>query len=261
MKKKQAFTLAEVLITLGIIGVVAAMTIPTLIQNYQKKVWTTQLQKTVSMLENGFKLAMAEDEVMELENTKLIQSMGENGSSQDNDAFFNELKKYFKIIKIKESGFDEYGGYKSLSGKDLLGYGDGLSNGIYFADGSLLILGTYSHINKRNTEDCNNIKLLGGNVCEMFNSDYFDIDVNGDKGPNQFGRDRFRFELGNNGKLYPLGGKDFALFVDQIELSNSGSYWKSSHVNSSYKCDPKDKDAEGFYCAARIIENGWKMDY
>ena len=35
--KKRAFTLAEVLITLGIIGVVAAMTIPTLISNYQKK--------------------------------------------------------------------------------------------------------------------------------------------------------------------------------------------------------------------------------
>lgn len=35
-KIKPAFTLAEVLITLGVIGVVAAMTMPVLIQNYQK---------------------------------------------------------------------------------------------------------------------------------------------------------------------------------------------------------------------------------
>lgn len=42
MKKLNAFTLAEVLITLGIIGVVAAMTLPTLIQNHQKQVYATQ---------------------------------------------------------------------------------------------------------------------------------------------------------------------------------------------------------------------------
>ena len=40
-KNKSAFTLAEVLITLGIIGVVAAMTIPTLVQNYNVKTWNT----------------------------------------------------------------------------------------------------------------------------------------------------------------------------------------------------------------------------
>lgn len=37
MKKFSAFTLAEVLITLAIIGVVAAMTVPTLMQNHQRK--------------------------------------------------------------------------------------------------------------------------------------------------------------------------------------------------------------------------------
>ena len=38
MRTQKGFTLAEVLITLGIIGIVAAMTIPNLIENYQKKV-------------------------------------------------------------------------------------------------------------------------------------------------------------------------------------------------------------------------------
>lgn len=44
-KFKNAFTLAEVLITLGIIGVVAAMTLPTLIANYQKQVYANGLKK------------------------------------------------------------------------------------------------------------------------------------------------------------------------------------------------------------------------
>ena len=39
--KKAAFTLAEVLITLAIIGIVAALTIPTLIQNFQQDTWDT----------------------------------------------------------------------------------------------------------------------------------------------------------------------------------------------------------------------------
>ncbi len=41
--KIQAFTLAEVLITLGIIGIVAAMTIPNIINGYNKKVVETRL--------------------------------------------------------------------------------------------------------------------------------------------------------------------------------------------------------------------------
>ena len=50
MKKRNAFTLAEVLITLGIIGVVAAMTLPTLIQKYQDKSDYTHLKKIYSQL-------------------------------------------------------------------------------------------------------------------------------------------------------------------------------------------------------------------
>ena len=65
--KNKAFTLAEVLITLGIIGVVAAMTIPTLMTKYQKHVALTRLKKTYSQLNQVFKLLNEEQglEVME----------------------------------------------------------------------------------------------------------------------------------------------------------------------------------------------------
>ena len=51
--KKRAFTLAEILITLGIIGVVAALTLPSLISNYQKKVTAAKLKQTYSILSNA----------------------------------------------------------------------------------------------------------------------------------------------------------------------------------------------------------------
>ena len=55
-KSKKAFTLAEVLITLGIIGVVVAMTIPTLINNYQKKLAVTRLEHFSSMMQQAAKM-------------------------------------------------------------------------------------------------------------------------------------------------------------------------------------------------------------
>ncbi|MBR6722143.1 type II secretion system protein [bacterium] len=58
--KRQGFTLAEVLITLGIIGIVAAMTIPGLITKYQKQATAIQLKKIFSTL-NQVMLRIADD--------------------------------------------------------------------------------------------------------------------------------------------------------------------------------------------------------
>ena len=55
MYKKSAFTLAEVLITLGIIGVVAAMTITTLLAKYQEKQTVTKLKQTYSILSQAIR--------------------------------------------------------------------------------------------------------------------------------------------------------------------------------------------------------------
>lgn len=57
--KKLAFTLAEVLITLGIIGVVAAMTIPTLVTNADKKATATKLKVFYSKINQAVKLSSA----------------------------------------------------------------------------------------------------------------------------------------------------------------------------------------------------------
>lgn len=58
---KKGFTLAEVLITLGIIGVVAAMTLPSLIQKYRERQCVTALKKAVSVLDNAYRLFLFEN--------------------------------------------------------------------------------------------------------------------------------------------------------------------------------------------------------
>ena len=63
MKKRFGFTLAEVLITLGIIGVVAAMTIPTLIQNTNSVKFQSQFKKSISTLSQAALMAQAQHDI------------------------------------------------------------------------------------------------------------------------------------------------------------------------------------------------------
>lgn len=104
MGKKLAFTLAEVLITLGIIGVVAALTLPALISNYKKQETTARLKKFYSTMSQA-----------------IILSENDNGSSKewtkayyldlDDDSnksltlnYFNTyLKSYIKYTSINEN--------------------------------------------------------------------------------------------------------------------------------------------------------------
>ena len=60
MKIKTGFTLAEVLITLGIIGVVAAMTIPTLIANTNAQKYRSKFKKSISTLSQAARMSQAQ---------------------------------------------------------------------------------------------------------------------------------------------------------------------------------------------------------
>ena len=102
--KKSAFTLAEVLITLGIIGVVAAITLPSLIQKYQKKTYIEGLKVGVSIFEQGFKAAMADDGVDNLADTQLYKACDARPYDSDEDwitACKPLMNKYFKGIKFE----------------------------------------------------------------------------------------------------------------------------------------------------------------
>ena len=83
--KKTGFTLAEVLITLGIIGVVAAITIPTLVSNYKQRAWDTAANVFEKKLEESLKTM----------NTQ--QTLAGYSNTAD---FVNELSKHFKITRV-----------------------------------------------------------------------------------------------------------------------------------------------------------------
>ena len=70
--------MAEVLITLGVIGVVAALTMPSLIANYQKKVWVNQLKKTYATLNEGFRQIMAKEVCTDLRCAGIAAAVGPN---------------------------------------------------------------------------------------------------------------------------------------------------------------------------------------
>ena len=242
--RKAAFTLAEVLITLGIIGVVAALTLPTLIQNYQKRVYVTQLKKSVSVLSNGFKLMMAHDGVTELKDTHAFSDMSGN-----NPAFNN-------------AGTPDRCDYSNILTNDCRSIREGLQSvfsGIQFVQ-----------------RDATQIKFLNGSAVpntfapakqartyivfpdglEIYNygfykglssSDglatyygYLYVDLNGPKNPNTFGRDIFMFNLYNTGVVMPYG----------TCTEGADKCWRTA-TNSIYKCDTSSR---GMTCAARVLE-------
>ncbi len=103
--KKVAFTLAEVLITLGVIGIVAAMTIPTLVNSYQEKVTVTRLKKTYSVINQAFKLMVMDYGTVDewgLAKTETDDGAGNPVYDYSGSKLFMErLSKYLKHEALK----------------------------------------------------------------------------------------------------------------------------------------------------------------
>ena len=179
-RKRVAFTLAEVLITLGIIGVVAALTIPTLIKNYERKETTAKLKKFNSMLCQAVKMAEYETDssARSWNEFPFIYQVGNlQQGNVDAISYWNKyLAKQFKVIKVEEGNYDE--DYEE-HGKDFY------SNlpKIYLADGSIIMPST------------------NGRAYTIY------YDVNGDKKPNVGGKDIFTFLVANH---RTVDGHEFA---------------------------------------------------
>ena len=112
IKEKLAFTLAEVLITLGVIGVVAAITIPGLITSYNKKITETRLAKFYSVFNQAIRLSVAENGDVDTWDDYWSASGNtyKDGQAQDNEtgvegAFELYLKPYMQIAYKKKINF------------------------------------------------------------------------------------------------------------------------------------------------------------
>ena len=99
---RQGFTLAEVLITLGVIGVVAALTMPTLIAHYKDRVYDSQFKKVKSVMANAIKKMMVDNDVYEVDHIPLYSC------GNDTECINKEYNKVLKIVYNSSSnGFGE----------------------------------------------------------------------------------------------------------------------------------------------------------
>ena len=254
------FTLAEVLITLGIIGVVAAITMPMLIGHYNKQVWVNQLKKTVSTLENGVKLMMAEDGVDWLYETSTWSYVPSGGCltfSVCTD-FRENLKKYFNATT--STSVENNKSYLFL---DMPGSFTSIPMEMHLANGA--DIGVF-RINKAPY-------LAGGWVGPMPDLVNVIIDVNGlKKEPNKLGRDVFLYAISEKGQVLAYGSaaaaREFCYLRVPVDdsnkancfsgLSNGSSSWVWSKDSTNANCG---KNSNGYACAARIMAEGWKMNY
>ena len=195
---RKGFTLAEVLISLAIIGVIASLTLPSLNVSVQKQKVGSTLMKAINTLENANKVAMAENDA------RYLSSVWTNG-------YGDVLSKYV-------AGAYSGSNYKSNDGIEYI-IGDSGST----EETASNYVGTYQIV---------------------------DIDINGAKNPNIFGKDRFRVYVDMNGSVIPYGG---VLYQKYINKPAEAALWTT-------KCN-KDTVTDNTTCTGSIIDNGGNVIY
>lgn len=187
-KNKQGFTLAEVLITLGIIGVVAALTLPAVINNTEKKECQEGLKKAYSSLQQA-----------------LLMYQKDTGEVPTKSSFSNETGAFKKAI------------YPYFNGAIDCGKGTESSSCVYngTSNGGIKIYKNYNNTNDIQSAYFDDGQFISSDGMMYFFENlgtggniYVSVDVNGlKKRPNQWGHDLFTFELTDNGKLLPMGAE------------------------------------------------------
>ena len=242
---KKGFTLAEILITLAIIGVVAAISITTVVQDYKKTEAVARLKKAYSDISRILYQAA-------YYNGTPLTSVSLNTMNAQ-ELFDRYWKPYLKNAKLCAHPVDC--GYNA-SLKDApwkeLGTDKNLSCNQRNANGDIVAAIDVIHTD-------NNTRMLfsyGSGVVVFYpmgakhdaadteirvRMNIFVVDINGPKPPNRVGRDVFMFQIDDKSKVQPY-----------IGIGD----------NNNYKNDCV-KGGAGYTCTAEIIKNGWaiKNDY
>ncbi|MBP7211831.1 type II secretion system protein [bacterium] len=216
-----AFTLAEVLITLGIIGIVAALTIPTLMQKSQERETVSKLKKVYSTLSNAYNLAVNDE-----------GNPDEWDLDTNNNRILTYLMPHLNVLKdctknsISDCNINLK--YKYLNGVNATSYNS--YPGIFLSDGTLILS---QKLSEPNCSGKRGESLPLSNIC----GEYY-IDINGIQKPNILGKDMFYFYLSEYG-IIPFGTK-----------GDSDSFSKNCSISSSWS----------WGCTAWVLQNE-NMDY
>lgn len=231
--KSFAFTLAEVLITLGIIGIVAAMTLPTLMHEYKIRQYKTGFWRTSSLIQSALKETANDFGYDNYEDLYYIcgdvPSIG--NCATENAELFKELNddflSKFKVMntaprsKLRATKFKDFSGKYSTSYTELYGvttWNNPSGGGHFLIDGTLISSIDFYHHGQ-------------------YDGLSITFDTNGPyKGPNQYGRDLFLFNVGHwyklcsekaGGSIYNgRGCYDYAKRDVNPDDTNKG-YWRS----------------------------------
>lgn len=247
MRTRVGFTLAEVLITIGIVGIVAAMTIPMLTIKIQRKIYATKLIQTYAILNQGFKRYLSLNGTDALSQTPAFESVRNSGLSSCEPSnwneegckpFIKEISGIFNGITVEKTGVITY--------KYLKGSGTGTRGpySLVLNNGAILYMGVYKNYNK--TSRLAQVEKYGTRLTTSVA--YIDIDINGKSLPNQWGRDLFEFQLSDEGIVFPEGGKDYSVFRN----GNLDSMYNSQYL--PWGCMPEKNSPRGWGCGARVLE-------
>ena len=230
---KKAFTLAEVLITLGIIGIVAAMTLPTVINNIQDKQFLTMLKKQYSIINQAL--------LMTYESGDDIPNLDQ---SNWKDMIFY-VCRIAKQLKYTDSG---------LKCAEIEAAGESAEFESQYSNSNVVWHNEGEWYNKKgepqylNTGYLRMTFMLPDGVMINFSCfrDVF-VDVNGKRKPNTIGRDIFYFHI-PQGSLYPS-------FFDKTSYSNNVNGCSDSYAVSitreNYKQDCE--SGSGWGCSPMYI--------
>ncbi len=227
MKNNFGFTLAEVLITIGIVGIVAALTIPMMIANYQKKIVATKVKSVYSTFSQAIARAKAEYGDMNSWDQNL----------PDNEFVKKYLLPYLSNVEVCESNSAK----KHCKRYNLHTLANDSSNYyLHWSNSSIttphyfLKNGTRFFVRKYNAND--NYYILT-------------VDINNSKGPNLMGRDGFVFLIHlNRNNVVPSGfGLSKEVLITNRECGCSKTNkWTNVHY-------------AGQYCAALMMLEGWEI--
>ena len=217
-RTKTAFTLAETLIALAIIGIVAALTIPSFSQKYQEKVLITKLKKFYAELSYAYNMNIANGDV---------------------DYKTEDILKIFKVHKTCEHTYLGCADNKYITLKNYSadwGKTDNFASTSKYAvleNGMIL-----RYFSRYSSEVCQSEAGTGAlkNTCGEFS-----VDINGSNKPNQLGKDVFYFYITQKG-VVPFGSKEETKYPFEthckFESSTSCAAWVLENENMNYtKCD------------------------
>ncbi len=238
--KKAAFTLAEVLITLGIIGIVAAMTIPTLVSDITNKGFVEKLKKNYVLIQNVTKMVIAENG-----DPAYWQWSEYNSPNFDaNDNIAEMYKKHLKVTDTCPPSSDSRLSAKCVLDKDDYSYLNGSHDNVGDYGGSGFKLFYCNYIFMLSDGTTLGLRFNSGRCGKFWGTPdlTFTIDVNGKAGPNTIGRDIFYVYMNksDHGQVKPYTN---VIFPGTIDNTNT------CDINST-----------GQSCAYRVLTEG-KMNY